>query len=80
LSKHAENFIQAIRSNDPSAVHCSIQEGAHVATVAQMGNISYRSGQKLIWDATKGGFSDPKVNQKYLTNIYHNGYSLPTSI
>jgi hypothetical protein len=51
-----------------------------VATVAQMGNISYRSGQKFIWDATKGGFSDPKVNQKYLTNIYHNGYSLPTSI
>ena len=80
LSKHAENFIKAIRTNDPSAVNCSIQEGAHVATVAQMGNISYRSGQKLIWDATKGGFTDPKINKEYLTNIYHNGYSLPTSI
>jgi hypothetical protein len=58
-------------------LHCSIQDGAHVATVAQMGNISYRSGQKLYWDKTMAGFTDQKINEDYLLKQYHNGYSLP---
>lgn len=77
LQKHAQNFAAAIRANDPTKVNCSIQEGAHVATVAQMGNISYRSGEKLYWDATKNRFTDEAINKEYLMNTYHNGYSLP---
>ncbi|MEL0317812.1 MAG: Gfo/Idh/MocA family oxidoreductase [Flavobacteriaceae bacterium] len=77
LQKHAQNFVAAIRANDPTKVNCSIQEGAHVATVAQMGNISYRSGEKLYWDATKNRFTDEAINKEYLMNTYHNGYSLP---
>ncbi|MGB2514100.1 MAG: Gfo/Idh/MocA family protein [Flavobacteriaceae bacterium] len=77
LQKHAQNFVAAIRANDPTKVNCSIQEGAHVATVAQMGNISYRSGEKLYWDATKNRFRDEAINKEYLVNTYHNGYSLP---
>ncbi len=77
LQKHAQNFVVAIRANDPTKVNCSIQEGAHVATVAQMGNISYRSGEKLYWDATKNRFTDEAINKEYLMNTYHNGYSLP---
>ena len=77
LDQHAINFVEAMRSNDPLKVNCSIQQGAHVATVAQMGNISYRSGGKLYWDATKNEFTDSKINSEYLTNNYHNGYSLP---
>jgi hypothetical protein len=38
-----------------SDLHCSIQDGAHVATVAQMGNIAFRTGQKLVWDKSKEG-------------------------
>jgi predicted dehydrogenase len=77
LDKHAQNFVDAMRANDPSAVNCSIQQGAHVATVAQMGNISYRSGKKLYWDAAKKGFTDAAINEKYIMSTYHNGYSLP---
>ena len=77
LDKHAQNFVEAMRANNPSMVNCSIQEGAHVATVAQMGNISYRSGDKLYWDAAKKGFTDTAINDQYLTNTYHNGYALP---
>ncbi|MFZ8961330.1 MAG: Gfo/Idh/MocA family protein, partial [Flavobacteriaceae bacterium] len=50
LDMHTLNFIEAIRKNDPSSLNCSIQDGAHVASVAQMGNISFRTGQKLNWD------------------------------
>ena len=76
LDKHTQNFIEAVRSNDPLKVKCTIKEGEHVATIAQMGNISYRSGEKLQWDFSKNKFSDNKINTKYYTSEYHNGYKL----
>ena len=77
LDKHWQNFIAAVRSRKAADLHCSIQAGAHVATVAQMGNISFRSGKKLLWDKAKGAFTDAAINQQYLMNEYHNGYKLP---
>jgi len=77
LDKHWENFIGVVRSRKMEDLHCSIQAGAHVATVAQMGNISMRSGQRLVWDAKAGKFDADKINQQYLMKEYHNGYKLP---
>jgi len=58
-------------------LNCSIEAGAHVATVAQMGNISFRSGQRVIWNKTTEKFTDEKLNRQYLMKEYHNGYRLP---
>lgn len=77
LDSHTQNFVDAIRSDSPEMVNCSVQDGAHVATVAQMGNIAYRTGQKLNWDKTKGTFTDGQINDTYLKASYHNGYTLP---
>ncbi len=77
LDKHWVNFIAAVKSRKAEELNCSIQAGAHVATVAQMGNISFRSGKKLLWNKDKGSFTDEAVNQKYLLNKYYNGYKLP---
>lgn len=77
LVKHWQNFVDVVKSRKLSDLNCSIQDGAHVATVAQMGNIAYRSGQKLQWDAAKGAFTDKEINRQYLMSEYHNGYKLP---
>jgi hypothetical protein len=77
LELHWENFIGAIRNNNPSSLHCSIEEGAHIATVAQMGNIAFRSGKKISWDESKKTFTDPAIQKEYYVKAYHNGYSLP---
>ncbi len=77
LDKHWENFVSVVKSRKISELHCSIQDGAHVATVAQMGNISYRSGKKLLWDKSKAGFTDEAINKEYLMKEYHNAYQLP---
>lgn len=77
LDKHMQNFVDVIKFRKMEDLHCSIQAGAHVATVSQMGNIAYRSGKKLEWDATKKQFTDEAINKKYLINEYHNGYKLP---
>lgn len=77
LDKHMENFIATIKSRKMADLNCSIQAGAHVATVSQMGNISYRTGQKLTWDRDAAKFTDNAVNKAYLEKEYHNGYKLP---
>ena len=77
LDKHWLNFVSVVKSRKTEDLHCSIQAGAHVATVAQMGNISYRSGLKLAWDKEKEKFTNESVNKQYLMKEYHNGYSLP---
>jgi hypothetical protein len=75
LDNHWKNFIDVVRSRKMEDLHCSIEAGAHVATVAQLGNISYRSGKRLSWDNDK--FTDEAVNKEYLMKTYHNGYVLP---
>ena len=75
---HQKNFIQAIRENKPEILTCNVQDAAHVAKVAQMGNISFKTNQKLSWDPDNNKFFDSRVNDKYLMKEYYNGYKLPT--
>ena len=77
LEKHWVNFVAAVKSRNTASLNCSIQAGAHVATVAQMGNIAFRSGKKLFWDKERAAFDDTAINKKYLLKEYHNGYKLP---
>ena len=77
LDKHWENFVSVVKSRKMDDLHCPIQAGAHVATVAQMGNIAYRSGKKLEWNEAEHAFTDHAINREYLMKEYHNGYKLP---
>jgi hypothetical protein len=42
-----------------------------------MGNIAYRSGKKISWDAAQNKFTDNAVQKEYYVKQYHNGYVLP---
>ncbi len=77
LDKHWQNFISVIKSRKTEELNCSIQTGAHIATVCQLGNIAFRTQQKLIWDKEKAQFTDDAINKKYFGKEYHNGYKLP---
>lgn len=77
LNKHMQNFFDAIKENKHALLKCPIADGAHIATVAQMGNISYLSNQRLAWDKINKKFTNKNINAQYLMKQYHNGYSLP---
>jgi predicted dehydrogenase len=77
LDKHMENFINVVKSRKASDLKCPIQAGAAIASLSQMGNIAYRSQQKLFWDNKTNRFTDEAINKKYLMAGYHNGYQLP---
>ncbi|MGE9311298.1 Gfo/Idh/MocA family protein [Niabella sp. CJ426] len=77
LDKHMENFVQVIRSRKMADLNCSIQTGAHIATVCQMGNIAFRSQEKVTWDKAGAKFTNSQLNKQYMMAPYHNGYKLP---
>ncbi|UPK72841.1 Gfo/Idh/MocA family protein [Chitinophaga filiformis] len=76
LDKHAINFLDVIKSRKLEDLNTPIQAGAHVARVAQLGNIAYKTGRKLNWNGAKEQFDDTAAN-KFLAAEYHNGYKLP---
>jgi predicted dehydrogenase len=73
---HAKNFIDCLRNNTPDKLNAGIDIGRNVALVAQMGNIAYRTGEKVSWDNTKQAFNSATAN-KLITPVYNNGYKLP---
>ena len=76
LDAHTQNFINVVKSRKFDELTCPITEGAHVAKVCQMGNISYKRGMILHWDEQKRKFKEDEAN-KHLSVKYNNGYSIP---
>jgi len=77
LELHMQNFITAVRAKDKNILHAPIEAGAHIAILSQMGNVAYRTGEKLFWNTEKRNFTNQKANE-YLIANYHNGFQLPT--
>lgn len=75
LDNHARNFIDCIRSRQPT--NCPADVAANTALVCHLGNIAYRTGRKLDWDASRGTFRNDKAADAYLAADYRNGWKLP---
>ncbi len=76
LDLHVRNFLDCIRDNTPEKLHADIDVGRDVALVAQMGNVAYRTGEKVFWNNDRQQFTSKNAN-KLITPDYHNGYTLP---
>ncbi len=76
LDLHVRNFLDCLKDNTPGKLHADIDIGRNVALVAQMGNIAYRTGEKVFWDNNNQEFTSGTAN-KLITPEYHNGYTLP---
>jgi predicted dehydrogenase len=76
LDLHTRNFLDCLINNTPEKLHADIDVARAVALVAQMGNIAYRTGEKVVWDNAKQSFKTDTAN-KLITPVYNNGYKLP---
>jgi predicted dehydrogenase len=77
LFEHVQNFVDAMQRNDASILKCGIETGAVAAINAHMGNVAFKTGRKVYWDATAGQFkNDPEAN-RLMKADYHNGWKLP---
>jgi predicted dehydrogenase len=76
LDIHTGNFLDCLKNNTPEKLNAGISIARDVALVAQMGNIAYRTGEKVKWDSAKQLFTTSTAN-KFITPEYHNGWTLP---
>lgn len=77
LDLHTQNFIEAVKANDQSRLNTPIQSGSVAAINAQMGNIAYRTGTTVRWNAAAGNFGDNQEANKLIRTDYHNGWKMP---
>jgi len=77
LDAHTRNFVQSIKDNDASILNTPIVSGSVAAINAHMGNVAYKVGRKVYWDAEKGMFKDDKEANALINAHYHNGWELP---
>jgi predicted dehydrogenase len=76
LDLHVRNFLDCLRDNTPQHLHAGIDVGRNVALVAQMGNIAFRTGEKIYWDDTHQSFNT-RAASRLITPDYQNGWKLP---
>lgn len=76
LEVHAQNFVNAIKG-ETTNLNCGIETGSIAAINAHMGNIAYKTGEKIYWDATKEQFTNNDKANKLIKANYHNGWELP---
>jgi len=76
LDIHVRNYLDCLKNNTPQKLNAGIDIGRNVALVAQMGNIAYRTGEKVSWNNEKQQFTSSAAN-KLIIPQYNNGYELP---
>ncbi|HOF20791.1 MAG TPA: Gfo/Idh/MocA family oxidoreductase [Bacteroidales bacterium] len=76
LDLHVRNHLDCIKDNTPQKLNAGINIGRDVALVAQMGNIAFRTGEKVFWDDKRQAFTTKAANS-LITPRYNNGYTLP---
>ncbi len=73
---HIRNFLDSVRSRDRESLNQEVYSG-HVSTaMCHAGNISWRTGKKLRFDAAKEEFDDTEANQ-YIGREHRKGFELP---
>jgi predicted dehydrogenase len=79
-SPHYQNFIDAIRADNPKLLACDITEGHLSSTLPHLANISYRVGRALVFDGAKETFVNDKEADRLLTReSYRKGFEIPKS-
>jgi hypothetical protein len=76
LDLHVRNFIDCMKNNTPDKLNADISVGRNAALIAQLGNIAYRTGEKIYWDNVHQSFNSIKANA-LITPEYHNNWKLP---
>jgi predicted dehydrogenase len=77
LDLHTQNFVDAVKKNSQSVLNTPIRSGSVAAINAQMGNIAYKTGTKVFWDAKNGNFGNNAEANKLIKTNYHNGWEMP---
>ncbi|MBL7111854.1 MAG: Gfo/Idh/MocA family oxidoreductase [Bacteroidales bacterium] len=75
LDMHVENFLKCMKTREkPNA---DVEIGAHIAKIAHLGNIAYKTGRKVYWDVDKNEFKGDEKANEYIYAHYRSPWELP---
>ncbi|MBN1414217.1 MAG: Gfo/Idh/MocA family oxidoreductase [Bacteroidales bacterium] len=75
LDLHVSNFIDCMKSREkPNA---PVETGAHIARIAHLGNIAYRTGKKIFWNAYENNIISNEEAGALLVPEYRKPWVLP---
>ncbi len=73
IGHHAE-WLQACRTGEPTT--CNFGYAGPLTETVLLGNVAYRSGQKLEWDAENMKIPNAPEAEKFLRREYRSGWTL----
>jgi predicted dehydrogenase len=73
---HYQNFVDAIRANDPKVLTCPIEEGHLSSSLPLLANISYRLGRQLSFDGATERFVNDRDADAMLKRQYRKGFEV----
>ena len=76
VGNHVRNFLDCIR--DGKTPNADVEEGHKSTRLCHLGNIAYRTGRTLNFDAATETFKDDPAANKLLGREYSKGFELPT--
>lgn len=76
LNNHMKNFIDCIKDRDRMP-NTNIGIAANTARVCHLGNIAFKTGRRLYWDADNSRFINDEDANKYLVPQYRPPWQLP---
>tara|TARA_A100000164_G_scaffold16409_2_gene13544 strand:+ start:5002 stop:6339 length:1338 start_codon:yes stop_codon:yes gene_type:complete len=77
---HFKNFIEAVRSHDARILNAPIETGHLSSGLAHLGNIAYRTGRVLTFNAETEKFVNDIEADKMLTRKYRAGFEVPQRV
>jgi hypothetical protein len=77
---HYQNFVDAIRANDPKKLTCDIGEGHLSSALPQLANVSYRVGRALQFDGKTEKCVGDRDADRLLTRDYRKGFEIPDKV
>jgi predicted dehydrogenase len=74
---HYQNFVDAIRANDPKRLACDVEEGHLSSALPHLANISYRVRRALTFDGAKEQIAGDEEANLLLTRPYRAPFVVP---
>ncbi|HZW32829.1 MAG TPA: Gfo/Idh/MocA family oxidoreductase [Isosphaeraceae bacterium] len=76
-ARHVRNFLDCVKSRERPVADIEI---GHLSTrLCHLGNIAFRVGKKLTFDATREAFHDPQANA-LLSREYSRRFEMPSQV
>ncbi|MCA9004878.1 MAG: Gfo/Idh/MocA family oxidoreductase [Planctomycetaceae bacterium] len=74
MSEHAQNFIDAIRNNEPLNLNAEIEIGHKSTLLCHLGNIAHRTGRTMTCDPANGHIQNDEDAMALWTREYEPGW------